>query len=105
MRQLFVSLFVLGMLFSINVNAAGNVAAGAIKGETCLGCHGVKNYNNAYPTYRVPKLGGQHAAYLVAAMKAYKDGLRSHSTMHGNVADLSDQDMQDIAAYFEQDGK
>ncbi len=38
-------------------------------------------------------------------MKAYKDGLRSHSTMHGNVADLSDQDMQDIAAYFEQDGK
>jgi cytochrome c553 len=53
----------------------------------------------------VPKLGGQHADYLVAAMKGYKGGLRKHSTMHGNVANLSEQDMQDIAAYFEQDGK
>lgn len=105
MKRLLASLLVLGMAFSVTANAAGDVTAGAIKGQTCLGCHGVENYNNAYPTYHVPRLGGQHAGYLVAAMKAYKAGIRTHATMHGNVADLSEQDMQDIAAYFEQDGK
>ncbi|MBL4743114.1 MAG: cytochrome c [Cycloclasticus sp.] len=105
MKRLLTSLFVLGMMFSVIAYAEGNAAAGAVKGQTCLGCHGIKNYNNVYPTYHVPKLGGQHAAYLIAAMKAYKGGLRSHVTMYANVTDLSEQDMQDLAAYFEQDGK
>lgn len=105
MKRLLVSLLGFGMMFSATAYAAGDVGAGEIKGQTCLGCHGVKNYNNAYPTYHVPKLGGQHAGYLVAAMKAYKSGTRTHDTMFGNVADLTDQDMADIAAYFEQDGK
>ncbi|MBV1913252.1 MAG: cytochrome c [Cycloclasticus sp.] len=105
MKRLLASLLIVGMPFSAAVYAAGDAGVGAVKGQTCLGCHGVKNYNNAYPTYHVPKLGGQHAGYLVAAMKAYKAGTRTHETMYGNVVDLSDQDMQDIAAYFEQDGK
>ena len=105
MKRLLAGVLVLGMAFSVTANAAGEAALGAIKGQTCLGCHGVKNYNNAYPTYHVPKLAGQHAGYLVAAMKAYKVGARTHATMYGNVVDLSEQDMQDIAAYFEQDGK
>ena len=105
MKRLLASLLGFGLVFSITVHAAGDIEAGIVKGQTCLGCHGVANYNNVYPTYHVPKLGGQHAGYLVAAMKAYKGGLRKHSTMYGNVADLSEQDMQDIAAYFEQDGK
>lgn len=79
---------------------AGDPAAGATKAETCLGCHGVPAYVNTYPTYHVPKLGGQHAEYISAALKAYKAKERSHGTMHANAASLSDEDIADIAAYF-----
>lgn len=84
-----------------NAFAAGDGGAGKVKAQTCMGCHGIPNYNNVYPTYHVPKLGGQHAAYIVAALQAYKAGQRGHKTMHANAASLSDQDMADIAAYFE----
>jgi cytochrome c553 len=67
---------------------------------TCLGCHGVAGYKNAYPNYSVPELKGQHPEYLVAALKEYKSGERSHFTMHSQAEELSDQDMADIAAYF-----
>ncbi|HEX4895993.1 MAG TPA: c-type cytochrome [Solimonas sp.] len=80
--------------------AEGNAAAGLVKANTCMGCHGIPKYNNAYPTYRVPKLGGQPPAYLEAAMKAYKSGERPHGTMHAQAASLSDQDIADIAAYL-----
>ena len=85
-----------------SAHAAGDPAAGEQKGATCLGCHGVAGYRNAYPAYHVPKLGGQHAQYIVAALKAYKEGRREHATMQAQAAALSEQDMQDIAAYFEQ---
>lgn len=103
MKQIIRHSLLVTMLLSSSLYAAGNIAAGQIKGQTCLGCHGVANYNNAYPSYHVPKLAGQHAGYLVTAMKAYKNGLRSHATMHANVAGLSEQDMLNIAAYFAQD--
>jgi cytochrome c553 len=48
----------------------------------------------------VPKLGGQHAQYLADALKGYRAGLRSHPTMRAQAATLSDQDIEDIAAYF-----
>ena len=67
---------------------------------TCLGCHGVAGYKNAYPNYSVPELRGQHPEYLVAALKEYKSGERSHFTMHSQAEELSEQDMADIAAYF-----
>ncbi len=79
---------------------AGDAAQGAIDGETCMGCHGVTSYANVYPSYRVPKLGGQHEAYLVAALKAYRSGERSHTTMNAQAARLSDKQIEDIAAYF-----
>lgn len=83
--------------------AAGDPQAGRIKADTCLGCHAVAGgYFNVYPTYHVPKLGGQHANYIVAALKSYKNGQRKHETMRANAADLSEQDMQDIAAFFSQ---
>ena len=81
--------------------AAGDTEAGRSKAFTCMGCHGVPSYTNAYPTYHVPKLGGQHAPYLVAALQAYKNGQRNHGTMRAQASNLSDQDMEDIAAYFE----
>jgi len=67
---------------------------------TCLGCHGVEGYRNAYPDYEVPRLAGQHPEYLIAALHEYRDGQRSHTTMHAQASELSDQDMADIAAYF-----
>ena len=82
--------------------AAGDAAAGKLKAFTCMGCHGIPSYNNVYPTYHVPKLGGQHAQYLVSALQAYKAGKRSHKTMQAQASSLSEQDMQDIAAYFAQ---
>jgi len=82
--------------------AAGDATAGKIKAFTCMGCHGVPSYTNVYPTYHVPKLGGQHAQYLVSALQAYKAGKRSHKTMQAQASSLSEQDMQDIAAYFAQ---
>ncbi|WP_440997449.1 c-type cytochrome [Arhodomonas sp. SL1] len=86
------------------VQAQGDPAAGADKAQTCLGCHGVAGYRNAYPSYRVPKLGGQHAQYLESALKAYKNGARQHMTMQAQAMSLTEQDIQDIAAYFAQVG-
>ncbi len=88
------------LVISTQAYAAGDAARGAIVGETCLGCHGVVSYSNVYPTYKVPKLGGQHAEYLAAALKAYRSGERSHTTMNAQAARLSDQEIEDIAAYF-----
>ena len=68
--------------------------------STCLGCHGVVSYNNIYPTYKVPKLGNQHKDYLVAALKAYRSGERSHPTMRAHASNLSDSDIVKIAEYF-----
>jgi cytochrome c553 len=67
---------------------------------TCQGCHSIPNYKNVYPTYSVPKLSGQRPEYLVAALKAYKSGERSHGTMHSQASSMSEQDMADIAAYL-----
>lgn len=85
--------------------AAGDPAAGRTKSESCLGCHGIPSYNNAYPTYHVPKLSGQHADYIVAALKAYRDGQRQHGTMVLQAGAMSEQDMADIAAFWQAQGK
>jgi cytochrome c553 len=78
----------------------GDPVHGKARSYTCLGCHGVDGYKNAYPNYSVPKLEGQNPEYLVAALHGYKSGDRSHITMHSQAQDLSDQDIADIAAYF-----
>jgi cytochrome c553 len=67
---------------------------------TCLGCHGIDGYKNAYPNYSVPELEGQHPEYLADALHGYRDGDRAHLTMHSQASTLSDQDILDIAAYF-----
>jgi cytochrome c553 len=79
---------------------AGNAERGKQISYTCLGCHGVPGYRNAYPNYSVPKLEGQHPEYIVIALQAYRSGERSHLTMHSQASTLTDQDMLDIAAYF-----
>jgi cytochrome c553 len=91
---------VLLMVAGASAHAAGDVARGKLLAYTCLGCHGIADYKNVYPTYSVPKLAGQHPEYLAAALKAYRSQERSHATMHAQAASLSDEDISDIAAYF-----
>ena len=80
---------------------AGDAAAGAQKTQMCVGCHGIIGWRTAYPeVYKVPKIGGQHAPYLVKALQEYKSGERSHPSMRAIAASLSDQDMADLAAYY-----
>lgn len=81
-------------------HAAGDAAAGAQKNRMCEGCHGIPGWRYAYPTYHVPRLGGQHAQYMVSALQEYKSKLRANPTMQAIAAGLSDQDMQDLAAYY-----
>jgi cytochrome c553 len=79
----------------------GNAQAAQGKVAMCIGCHGIPDYRVAFPrTYRVPKLGGQSAQYIMSALHGYKDGTRNFPTMHAVAASLSDQDIADIAAYY-----
>jgi len=91
----------LSLCFSLRAHAAGDAALGEKKFYTCYGCHGLENYRNAYPDYSVPKLRHQHASYIVAALQEYRSGERPHATMHAQASSLSDQDMEDIAAYLQ----
>jgi cytochrome c553 len=79
---------------------AADKARGAKLAYTCHGCHGIPNYKNAYPIYNVPKLGGQQPAYLVAALKAYAGGERSHATMHAQAVTLDPKTLGDMAAFL-----
>jgi cytochrome c553 len=87
-------------LVAPGVASAADAARGEKLAYTCHGCHGIPNYKNAYPIYNVPKLGGQHAAYMVVALKEYASQDRPHATMHAQAATMSEQDMQDITAYL-----
>jgi cytochrome c553 len=67
----------------------------------CQGCHGIPDWKTAFPeVYRVPKLGGQKPAYIVSALKAYQSGERDFPTMRAIAADLTDQDMEQLAKYY-----
>ncbi|MEM7377294.1 MAG: cytochrome c [Pseudomonadota bacterium] len=99
MKKTMLALAAASLISAGSVMAADPVA-GKTKFETCLGCHGINKWVNAYPTFLVPKLAGQHADYLVAALKAYREGARPHATMHANAAQLSDEDIADIAAFL-----
>ncbi len=98
-RSLF-AIAVLGLVLAAPAGATGDPARGKTLGYTCLGCHGIEAYKSVYPTFSVPRLRGQHPEYIVAALKAYKAGERSHATMHAHASTLSDQDMLDLAAYL-----
>ena len=80
--------------------ADGDAERGKVLADTCKGCHAVDSYTNVYPTYHVPKVAGQNAGYLISALTLYRDGQRKHPTMTAQAASLSDQDIQDIAAYM-----
>lgn len=81
--------------------AGGDPVAGRQKTFQCQGCHGIPGWKTAFPeVYHVPKLGGQSPQYIASALKAYKKGERDYETMRAIAADLSDKDIEDIAAYY-----
>jgi len=90
--------------------SAQSVKADAVAGEKkvamCIGCHNIPGYQASFPEiYKVPKIAGQNGAYIVAALTAYRSGERKHPSMRAIATSLSDQDMADVAAYYEQLGK
>lgn len=86
--------------------AAGDAAKGAGKAAMCIGCHGIVGYQATFPeVYKVPMISGQGARYIVASLQAYQKGDRKHPTMRGIAASLTEADMADLGAFYEQQGK
>jgi len=101
MQSLRILALAAGIAAAFGAHAAGDAAAGKNKVFQCQGCHGIADWKTAFPeVYRVPKLGGQKPAYISAALKAYKSGEREFATMRAIAADLSDKDIEDLAAYY-----
>ena len=110
--RLLISLAVTLAAASLSFNAhsqsaqAGSPQAGEKKAAMCIGCHGIAGYQASFPEiYKVPMIAGQNAKYIASSLAGYKKGDRKHPTMRGVAASLSDQDMADLAAFYEQLGK
>jgi cytochrome c553 len=72
----------------------------------CMGCHGIPGYQASFPqVHKVPKIAGQNAKYIVAALTAYKKGERKHPTMRAVAGSLAEQDIADLAAFYESQGQ
>ena len=84
-------------LASAATMAAGDAAKGKEKSAVCVACHGVDG-NSEIPAN--PRLAGQHASYLFRALQDYKSGARNNAVMAGFAGALSEEDMEDLAAYF-----
>ena len=96
----------IAVLLSGSAWADGDPARGKARAQMCEGCHGIVDYRTAYPqVYPVPKIGGQQQAYIVKSLQDYKTGVRKHPTMRGIAATLSDQEMNDLAAYYAGDAR
>jgi cytochrome c553 len=110
MNKLLTSMFALAVAsvtaFSAHAQEIkGDAKAGEQKIAMCIGCHGIKGYQASFPEiYRVPMISGQNAKYIVSSLNAYKKGERKHPTMRGIADTLTEQDMADLGAYYEQHG-
>ena len=105
MRTILPALFLTASALLMGVTPAtaqdtGDALRGSKLADTCMGCHGIVGYRNAYPSYSVPELAGQHPEYLYIARQGYKAQTRTHPTMHAQATSLSDQDMRDLTAFL-----
>jgi cytochrome c553 len=97
-----VAILILTLLISNPIFAAGNIADGQDKARACQVCHG-KGGKSTNPVY--PILSGQHAQYIEKQLRAFRDGTRKDPIMNGMAGPLSDQDIEDVAAFFHSTGK
>ena len=107
MNKLLIPAIALAALFgALSAAQAQDAKAGEKKIAMCIGCHGIPGYQASFPEiHKVPMIAGQNAKYIISALTAYKKGDRKHPTMRGVAGSLSDQDMADVAAFYEQQGK
>ena len=111
MKKLWLPLSALTLACTLGFSAhgqdiKGDAKAGEKKIAMCIGCHGIAGYQASFPEiYKVPKIAGQSAAYIVSALTGYQKGDRKHPTMRGMADNLSEQDMTDIAVYYAALGK
>ena len=104
----FVLRVLVGAALAFAAHAQGKKPAAAKTGQglenahaLCIGCHGIPGYKTAFPdVYHVPKIAGQQPGYIISALKAYKSGERSHPSMRGIAASLSEEDMKQLADYY-----
>ncbi|HEY1128189.1 MAG TPA: cytochrome c [Roseateles sp.] len=106
MKKLLQISLALAAAFGAVAAQAQDVKAGEKKIAMCIGCHGIAGYQASFPEiHKVPMIAGQNAKYIVTALQAYAKGDRKHPTMRGIAGSLSEQDMNDIAAFYEQQAK
>ena len=97
MRTIAMILLAAGCLVAGAAHADGNAAIGKTKSAPCAACHGVDGKGIA-PNF--PVLAGQHASYLVHALEQYRNGTRNNAVMGPQAANLTDDDIADLAAYY-----
>jgi cytochrome c553 len=95
MKRLFA--IALAALLPVAAHAGGNAEAGQKKSTPCAACHGPKGISVS-PEF--PNLAGQNPDYIEAALRHYKNGRRKNPIMTGQVASLTERDIEDLAAYF-----
>ncbi len=106
MKKLLQISLALAAVFGAVAAQAQDVKAGETKIAMCIGCHGIQGYQASFPEiHKVPMIAGQNAKYIVNALQAYAKGERKHPTMRGIAGSLSDKDMADVAAFYEQQAK
>jgi len=109
MNKLLTTMFALGVacvtLSAQAQKVTGNAENGGKKTAMCVGCHGIIGYQASFPEiHKVPKIAGQSATYITAALNAYKGGDRKHPTMRAIADSLTEQDIADLSAYYAQLG-
>lgn len=97
MRKIFPLITIVTLCMNSSIAFAGDAAAGKAKAASCGACHGM---NGISANEIWPNLAGQKAGYLVAQLKAFRDGQRQNPMMSPMAAPLSDADIDNIAAYY-----
>jgi cytochrome c553 len=86
--------------FASTAFAKGDPAKGRLEVYSCHGCHGIQGYESVYPEYHVPRIAGQNEQYIIDALNEYKSGARKYATMDAQASSLTEQQIEDIAAYL-----
>ena len=92
------ALALISLSFAATAHAEGDAANGKQKSQPCAACHGADGNKTLDQQY--PRIAGQYADYLAKALKDYRSGARKNAVMAGFATTLSDQDVEDLSAYF-----
>ncbi len=98
--MLTVALVAGSVCFATTALAKGDPAQGRLDVYSCHGCHGITGYESVYPEYHVPRIAGQNEQYIIDALNEYKSGARKYPTMNAQASSLTEQQIEDIAAYL-----